>query len=122
MRPPPTKAGAPLGSATKGRPLLGRKRTQASGNRAASLVRTPTTSVPRSVATCRYTAAGTVMRTRAGRTGPRRSSATPVLAEAGTAVAERAGRAGRAAAAAEARGGGGAAVAEGAGGAVRAAA
>src|ERR1700712_659187 len=36
--------------------------------------------------------------------GPRRSSATPVLAEAGTAVADRAGRAVRAVACAEARG------------------
>src|SRR6476661_4684118 len=44
------------------------------------------------------------MRTRAWRMGPRRSSATPVLAEAGTAVADRAGRAVRAVACAEARG------------------
>src|SRR3954447_18729176 len=44
------------------------------------------------------------MRTRAGRTGPRSSSATPVLAAAGTAVAARAGRAVRAAACAETRG------------------
>src|SRR4051794_9866319 len=46
-----------------------------------------------------------VIRTRAGRTGPRRSSATPVLAEAGTGVvATRAGRAVRAAATADSGG------------------
>src|SRR3954469_14981418 len=44
------------------------------------------------------------MRTRAGRTGPRSSSATPVLAEAGTAVAARAGGAGPAGAWADSRG------------------
>src|SRR3712207_7535349 len=45
-------------------------------------------------------------RTRAGRTGPRRRSATPVLAEAGTAVAARAGGAVRAGAWADSRGSG----------------
>src|SRR3954454_13280833 len=46
------------------------------------------------------------MSTRAGRSGPRRRSATPVLAEAGTAVAARAGGAVRAVAWADSRGSG----------------
>src|SRR5919206_32765 len=54
----------------------------------------------------RQTAAGTLMSTRAERTGPRRRFATPVLAEAGTAVAARAGGAVRAAAWADSRGSG----------------